>query len=119
MKDELLYELENHELIIQKKYIEEKINEKNNFLNAVYFNEYFDDILVKNYFNKEKLYNSYLNSINIEILEKERIRKISQKIFELGGISEFEYRNSINNVKLLKEKKNKQYMNMRLIKKMK
>ena len=68
-KGDLLYEIENNSLSIEKNYLEKSLAEKKNLYNAISSGKYNKDTSVLNYLSKRQAHQSELDSLNIEIGE--------------------------------------------------
>ena len=90
-KGDLLYEIENNSLSIEKNYLEKSLAEKKNLYNAI----------------SRQAHQSELDSLNIEIGEQERIVYTNSELYKVGGLSRFDYEKSQNQLSILKERKKK------------
>ena len=107
-KGDLLYEIEDNNLIIEKTFIEKDLKDKKNLYNAMNNQNYEMDLLISNYINKKNAHLLTLKSLDIEISELEKIKNANYEILKIGGISKFEYEKSLNQLILLKEKRKQQ-----------
>ena len=106
-KGDLLYEIENNSLSIEKNYLEKSLAEKKNLYNAISSGKYNKDTSVSNYLSKRQAHQSELDSLNIEIGEQERIVYTNSELYKVGGLSRFDYEKSQNQLSILKERKKK------------
>lgn len=104
-KGDLLYEIETENLILEKYFLEKEIKEKKNLYNAMSNKNYETDTLVLNYISKRNAHLSVLRSLDIEISEQEKLKNVNYEILKVGGISKFEYDKSVNQLRLLREKR--------------
>ena len=113
-KGDLLYEIENENLIFEKSILEKEIKEKENLYNAMNGKSYEMDLLVLNYISKKNIHLSSIKSLNIEIFEQEKLKNINFEILKVGGLSKFEYEKSLNQLNILKEKREQKEMEYNL-----
>ncbi len=106
-KGEVLYEIENNSLSIEKNYLEKSLSEKKNLYNAISGGKYNKDTSVSNFLSKKQAHQSEVESLNIEIGEQEKIVYTNSELYKIGGLSRFEYEKSQNQLSILKEKKKK------------
>lgn len=106
-KGDLLYEIENNSLSIEKNYLEKSLAEKKNLYNAISSGKYNKDTSVSNYLSKRQAHQSELDSLNIEIGEQERTVYTNSELYKVGGLSRFDYEKSQNQLSILKERKKK------------
>ena len=106
-KGDLLYEIENNSLSIEKNYLEKSLAEKKNLYNAISSGKYNKDTSVSNYLSKKQAHQSELDSLNIEIGEQERTVYTNSELYKVGGLSRFDYEKSQNQLSILKERKKK------------
>ena len=106
-KGDLLYEIENNSLSIEKNYLEKSLAEKKNLYNAISSGKYNKDTSVSNYLSKRQAHQSELDSLNIEIEEQERTVYTNSELYKVGGLSRFDYEKSQNQLSILKERKKK------------
>ena len=78
---------------------------KKNLYNAMSNKNYETDTLVLNYISKRNAHLSVLRSLDIEISEQEKLKNVNYEILKVGGISKFEYDKSVNQLRLLREKR--------------
>lgn len=105
-KDELLYSIENSQLLLQKNNLEEKISELDDtlkyFLSGI-INKENNNILEEEFLKEQHLLQ--LKDLDIKIKEAKKEVKTLNRLLKIGGVSEKEYNQAVNTLNILTNEK--------------
>ncbi len=99
-KGDLLYEIENENLVIEQQTLMEDLKNKENLHNAMSDKPYNLDLMTSNFINKKNSHLAELATMDIEIEELKKTKNANYQILKIGGISRFEYEKSLNQLNI-------------------